>query len=168
MFLTSQRLMVGQQAFSYACSPTCSRFAQFQNWQGSADVSCIPVGARMQQLGGSGFATARDMCGSKPGLETLATTFLTMKNSLKSTGNLAAKQGIAVSSYSTNPSGIEPHPDDQTFAEEKIFHKKPAPRVPESPEEENFRHFIKSSLPSPRASQALLQRIRSIAQESQD
>lgn len=82
MFLTSQRLMVGQQAFSYACSPTCSRFAQFQNWQGSADVSCIPVGARMQQLGGSGFATAGNMCGSKPGLETLATTFLTMKNSL--------------------------------------------------------------------------------------
>ena len=168
MFLTSQRLMVGQQSFSDVCSPSFSSVAQFQNWQGSADACCVPVGARMQHLGGSGFATAVNERGSKPDLETMATTFLTMKNSLKSTGNLAAKQNIAVSSYSTTPSGIEPHPDDQTFSEEKIFHKKPAPRLPESPEEENFRHFIKSNLPQPRASQALLQRIRNISQEPQD
>jgi hypothetical protein len=168
MFLTSQRLMVGQQALSFACSPSFSPVAQFQNWQGSTDACCVPVGTRMQHLGDSGFAMAANVRGSKPGLETMTTTFLTMKNSLKSTGNLAAKQSIAVSSYSTTPLGIEPQADDQTFTEEKIFHKKPAPRLPESPEEENFRHFIKSNLPHPRASQALLQRIRSISQEPLD
>ena len=167
MFLTSQRLMVGQQSFSDVCSPSFSSVAQFQNWQGSADACCVPVGARMQHLGGSGFATAVNERGSKPDLETMATTFLTMKNSLKSTGNLAAKQSIVVSSYSTL-SGIEPQADDQSFTEDKIFNKKPSPRLPETPEEENFRHFIKSNLPRPKASQALLQRIRSISQESQD
>lgn len=167
MFFTSQRLMVGQQASSSACSPTFSQSSKLNSWQGSTDVCCVPVGTRTQGSDGSGFATTRNMCGSKPGLETLAKNYLTMKNSLKSTGNLAAKQSIVVSSYSTL-SGIEPQADDQSFTEDKIFHKKPTPRVPESPEEENFRLFIKSSLPRPKASQALLQRIRSISQESQD
>lgn len=167
MFFTSQRLMAGQQASSSACSPTVSQSSKLNSWQGSTDIRCVPVGTRMQDSDCSGFATTWNMCGSKPGLETLAKNFLTMKNSLKSTGNLAAKQGVVVSSYSTM-SGIEPHADDQSFTEEKIFNKKPSPRVPESPEEENFRHLIKSNLPRPKASQALLQRIRSISQESQD
>lgn len=160
--------MVGQQVLPYTCSRTLLPVAQFNNWQGSTDSCCVPVGARMQQIGCSGFATAGMMCGSKPDHGTSAKNVLTMKNSLKSTGNLAAKQGIAASSYSTSPAGIEPKADDQSFTEKKLFHKKPTPRLPESPEEESFRHFIQSNLPRPKASPALLQRIRSIAQEPLD
>lgn len=167
MFFTSQRLTAGQQATSYACSLTSSQVAQRINWQGSANICCVPVGTRTQSTDHSGSAMTWGMGGSKPGPETMAKNFLTMKNSLKSTGNLAAKQSIVVSSYSTL-SGIEPQADDQSFTEDKIFNKKPSPRLPETPEEENFRHFIKSNLPRPKASQALLQRIRSISQESQD
>jgi len=167
MFFTSQRLTAGQQATSYACSLTSTQVAQRINWQGSANICCVPVGTRTQSTDHSGSAMAWGMGGSKPGPGTMAKNFLTMKNSLKSTGNLAAKQSIVVSSYSTL-SGIEPQADDQSFTEDKIFNKKPSPRLPETPEEENFRHFIKSNLPRPKASQALLQRIRSISQESQD
>lgn len=166
MFFTSQRLMVGQQATSSACSRTFSRSAKLNAWQGTTDSCCVPVGTRTQGTARSGFRTSWNTCGSKPGLETLAKNFLTMKNSLKSTGNQAANQGL-VSTYSTM-TGIEAQAGDQSFTAEKIFHKKPNTRVPESPEEENFRNLIKSNLPRPKASQALLQRIRSISQESQD
>ena len=167
MIFTRQRLSVGQQASSSACSCTSPTTAQRSQWQATTNALCVPVGTRMQDSDCSGSAMPWEMCGSKPGPKTLAKTFLTMKNSINPTGNLAAKQGILVSSRSTM-SGIEPHPDDQSFTEDKIFHKKPNLRVPETPEEENFRQFIKSNLPRPKASQALLQRIRSISQEPLD
>lgn len=66
------------------------------------------------------------------------------------------------------PTTVNPAPDvfmdECAELEEKIFSEKPAPRIPESPDEESFRILLKSHLPRHKASQALLERIRSSIQ----
>lgn len=66
----------------------------------------------------------------------------------------------------TNPTSTAPEyfMDESSELEEKIFTEKPAPRIPESPDEESFRMFLKTNLPRHKASQALLERIRSSIQ----
>lgn len=51
--------------------------------------------------------------------------------------------------------------EDDLFLDNDVFAKAPAPRLPESPDEEHFRSFLKHQMPRHRASQALSQKIKS-------
>jgi hypothetical protein len=91
-------------------------------------------------------------------------SFFTMKNSRKQYDNMAmAQPRIAISNpYVPLPDSL----DELAILEDKIFAEKPMPRIPETPEDESFRAFIKNQLPQHKASPALLDRIRQSIQST--
>jgi hypothetical protein len=50
--------------------------------------------------------------------------------------------------------------EEDIFLHDAVFSKAPAPRIPESPEEEHFRSFLKHQLPRYKASHSLSQKIK--------
>jgi hypothetical protein len=74
----------------------------------------------------------------------------------------ARKQITAIAAHPTpgTPS-VKLHHDDDLNLDNDVFSKAPAPRQPESPEQETLRSFLKHQLPRYKASQALSNKIRS-------
>lgn len=91
----------------------------------------------------------------------LAQNHFTMKNARKQLGEIAAIDAVLI-----NPSPIvSDTPDALPLFENAIFHEKPRPRQPESPDTESFRSWLKASTPRHKASPALLERIRTIPED---
>ena len=85
----------------------------------------------------------------------------TMKNARKQLGEIAAIDATQI-----NPGPIvTDNADCLPLFENAIFHEKPQYRQPESPEQENFRSWLKTSLPRHKASPALIDRIRNIIED---
>jgi hypothetical protein len=86
-------------------------------------------------------------------------SFFHMKNLRNQQGNdAAASQRNGIPNSNTPP---EPFMDEFTRLEEKVFSENPSPRIPESPEEESLRLFLKTHIAHHKASPALIERIKS-------
>lgn len=83
-----------------------------------------------------------------------------MKNARKQLGEIAAADAPQF-----NPGPFVPESfEDLSILENEIFHEKPTPRLPEAPETESFRSWLKAHTPGHTASPALLERIRKITE----
>ena len=158
MLFTSSCFNPGQQLGFYPCSRPCPTDVPV----GRQTVSrLILVGSQSERCDLPGSAS-EDASGSKPWQEMRAQTPRIMKHERKHQGAFANN----VNNAAATPGSAAPaQPDDIMPTTETIFSNPPAPRQPETPEEESFRRFLKTHLPRHKASPALIQRIRSHIQE---
>lgn len=159
MLFTSQYFVPGQQLGSYPCSRPCPTDVPADRQVVSR---LILVGSQSERCDLPG-AASEDASGSKPWQEMRAQTPRIMKHERKHQGAFA--NNVDATGTATPGSAAPAQPDDLQPTAETIFGNPPAPRQPETPEEESFRRFLKTHLPRHKASPALIQRIRSTIQE---
>lgn len=157
MLFTSQHLNSGQQA-SMACSTTRFDFSMYEkNWL-PAFLCSDPVGTPSAQCSLPGNGEKKTLSESKSAVGMPTQNLFFMKNARKQLGEIASKDATQI-----NPGPIvSDNPDSLPLFENPIFHEKPRPRQPESPEAESFRSWLKTSAPRHKASPALLERIKMI------
>jgi hypothetical protein len=157
MSLTRQYYNIGRPV-SFTGATHCSVFSGFEkNWQ-AACFCTDRVGTPPEQCSFPGSGNnINDRPGNSP-VEMLAQKLFSMKNARKQLGEIASNDATQI-----NPGLIvTDNPDAQPLFENQLFFEKPLSRQPESPETELFRSWLKSNTPHPKASPALLERIRTI------
>ena len=157
MFFTSQNFSLGQQD-AYSCPSPRLVFSPYEkNWP-STFIGSERVGTSSERCSWLGGRENIDDCKRKSDVELLAQNLFSMKNARKQLGEIAAKDATQI-----NPGPIvSDNPDALPLFENQIFHEKPRPRQPESPDAESFRSWLKTNSPKHKASPALLERIKSI------
>jgi hypothetical protein len=162
MSFTSHRFNAGKQADFFSCSTQNTCFGEYEmNW--SMACSFASGGAQAERCCWPGFPTQVIEVCSNPEINTTTQISLTMKHSQKQQDNLAVasfRTGVSQPVTTLDPT----HADELALLQEKVFSEAPAPRIPESQEEESFRTLIKTNLPRHKTGQALLQKIRNSMQ----
>ncbi|MBL7827198.1 MAG: hypothetical protein JNJ57_11235 [Saprospiraceae bacterium] len=152
---TASLLPQGTGSLSFITSPLYA-----ENWRNKS-ICPQTAGNRSGQFDwpGQGCCNLKTSRGTVR--ETLAQNYFTMKNARKQRGEMASTDATQF-----NPGPIVPDSvDDLQILENEIFHSKPRPRHPESPEAESFRSWLKAHTPKHSASPALLERIRKITED---
>jgi len=138
--------------------PDNSKQQPVPNWHNATDVAL--AGTQVISCGRPGYPIRKKEDGTQ------RSGFLTqiscnMKDARKQT--TASATNSTPGTPNSRPVN-RPFEDDPAF-DSAVFSTPPAPRQPESPEDESFRSFLKHQLPRHKASAALSQKIRNSLHE---
>lgn len=97
----------------------------------------------------------------------MAQNLITMKNARKPLGEIAIKDATQINPGPIVTDNLD-HLDLYPLLENVVFHEKPRPRQPESPEAESFRSWLKSNAPRPITSPALIEKIKKITADDKE